>query len=211
VGEIVKRQLSVVIDFKSPQAYLAIASTCALADELGITINWRPLIVTPSKITAAASSEDDRGSRHRRFRADYLARDITRYAADRDLALGALHRGQDSTLAAIGLLWAERQGPSFARSYVERVFERYWQESLDIEDERSIQALLIEIGSSVSGFDAFVKGDGRGELAQLQSELRGRGVFEVPTYLVDDDIFLGRQHLPLIRSRLSSRSGLQQI
>jgi 2-hydroxychromene-2-carboxylate isomerase len=160
-------------------------------------------VVPPSKIAAALTSEDDRGARHRRFRADYLELDIVRYAADRGLALGGLHRRKDSTLAAIGLLWAQGQGPSLARSYVERVFQRYWQEGLDLEDERSIRALLTEIGAPVSGFEAFAEGDGRTDLARIQSELRARGVFEVPTYLLNDDIFLGRQHLPLVRSRLS--------
>ena len=208
VGEIVKPQLPVVIDFKSPQAYLAIGPTCALADEFGITIEWQPLIVTPSKTAAASPPGDDRGARHRRFRADYLDRDIARYAADRGLSISGLQRRTDSTLAAIGLLWAQRQGPSLARAYVERVFERYWQEALDIEDERSIRALLTEIGAPVSGFEAFVKGDARTRLAQIQTELRDKRVFEVPTYLLNDDTFLGRQHLPLIRSRLSAKSEL---
>jgi 2-hydroxychromene-2-carboxylate isomerase len=209
-GETKKSQLAVVIDFKSPQAYLAIEPTCALADELGIAIDWQPLVIAPSKIAAAPPSGNDRGARHRRFRADYLERDIGRYAADRGLSLGALHRRKDSTLAAIGLLWVERQGPSVARSYVERVFERYWQEDLDIEDERSIRTLLMEIEAPVSGFEAFVKGDGRANLARIESELRDRGVFEVPTYLLEGDLFLGRQHLPLLRSRLSTSSELSR-
>ena len=207
-GENVEGKLPVAIDFKSPQAYLAIGPTCALADELGISIEWQPLIVAPSKTTAAASSADDRGARHRRFRADYLERDIARYAADRGLALRGLQRRTDSTLAAIGLLWAQRGGPSRARAYVERVFERYWRESLDIEDQRSIRAVLTEIEAPGPGFEAFVKGAGRAELERIQSELRDQRVFEVPTYLVKDDTFLGRQHLPLIRSMLSSKSGL---
>ncbi len=209
-GEIAKGQLPVVIDFKSAQAFLAIGPTCALADELGITIAWQPLVVTPWKVSAAPPSGDDRGARHRRFRADYLDRDIARYAADRGLAIGGPHRRTDSTLAALGLLWAQREGPSLARAYVERVFERYWRRNLDIEDEGSIVALLTEIDVPVSGFEAFVRGDGRTKLAQIQSELRDRGVFEVPTYLLNDDIFFGRQHLPLIRSLLSTRSALPQ-
>jgi 2-hydroxychromene-2-carboxylate isomerase len=210
VGETTKDQLRVVIDFKSSQAYLAIAPTCALADELGITVDWQTLVVTPSKIPAAPPSQDARGTRHRRFRADYLERDIARYAADRGLALDRLHSLKDSTLAAIGLLWAEGQSPSLARAYVERVFERYWQDDLDIEDEPSISALLTEIGAPVSGFEAFVKGDGRDNLARVQSDLRDEGVFEVPTYLLSDEIFLGRQHLPLIRSRLSGSGASAQ-
>ncbi len=196
-------QLSVVIDFKSPQAYLAIAPTCALTDELGISIDWRPLIVTPSK---AVASGDERGARHRRIRADYLDHDIARYAADRGLAMGRLHRRQDSTLAAIGLLWAQRQSAALARAYVEQVFKRYWGEQLDIEDERSIRALLAELKAPVTGFEGFASGDGRAELDRIQAELRDRGVFDVPTYILDDDIFFGRQHLPLLRSRLSAPS-----
>jgi 2-hydroxychromene-2-carboxylate isomerase len=204
-GDLLKGQVPVVIDFKSPQAYLAIGPTCALADELGITIDWRPLVLPPSKTPASASAGDDRGARHRRFRADYTERDIARYAADRGLALEGLHRRNDSTLAAIGLLWTKREAPSLARAYVERVIQRYWQDDLDIEDEASISALLTEIGAPNSGFEAFVKGDGRTELARIQSELRDMGVFEVPTYILNDDLFLGRQHLPLVRSRFSDK------
>ena len=206
VAENVKGQITVVIDFKSPQAYLAIGPTCALADELGMTIDWQPLIVPPSKTPASPPAGDDRGARHRRFRMDYLERDVYRYASDRGLMIGGLQRRTDSTLAAIGLLWARRRRPSLARAYVERVFERYWRETLDIEDQPSIRAVLTEIEASISGFETFVKGEGRAEFARIQTELRDKGVFEVPTYLLNDDTFLGRQHLALIRSILSPSS-----
>jgi len=202
-NDIVKGHLPVAIDFKSPQAYLSVAPTCALADELGITIDWQPLNVPPTKV-ASAPAGDDRGSRHRRFRADYLDHDVARYAADRGLVISGLDRRKDSTLASIGLLWAQRQSPALARAYVERVFARFGKAELDIEDAREISALLTGIGAAVSGFDAFSKDEGRDELARIQSELRERGVFEVPTYIFNDDVFLGRQHLPLIRARLST-------
>ncbi len=54
------------------------------------------------------------------------------------------------------------------------------------------------------GFEAFVKGEGRAELARIQSELREMGVFEVPSYIVNGEVYLGRQHLPLIRAMLSA-------
>lgn len=202
-SENLKSGLGVAIDFKSPQAYLAVGPTCALADEIGIAIDWQPLLVNPPR-TAPAVSGDDRGARHRRVRADYLERDIERYAADRGLTLAESGWRKDSTLAAVGLLWAKRQDPTHARRYVERVFERHWRGELDIEDERSIGAVLTEIGAPLLGFGSFVAGEGREELARIQNELRERGLFEVPTYLVNDDVFLGRQHLPTIRSLLSA-------
>lgn len=39
------------------------------------------------------------------------------------------------------------------------------------------------------------------------SGLREMGVFDVPAYLVEDDLFLGRQHLPMIRWLLTGRRG----
>ena len=40
----------------------------------------------------------------------------------------------DSSLAAIGMLWAKRQGKRQFRAYHDRVFERFWRRELDIED-----------------------------------------------------------------------------
>jgi 2-hydroxychromene-2-carboxylate isomerase len=196
-----RTRLSAAIDFKSPQAYLAIAPTCAMADELGIEIDWLPMITSPA---SAPPTGNDRGSRHRRIRADYLERDVSRYAADRGLVLPGLHPHNDSTVAAIGLLWTKRHGPSLARAYVERVFERYGREMLDLADENAIRGVLTEVGAPLSGFEAFAKDEGRAELARIQTELRDAGVFDVPTYLLNNEVYLGRQHLPLIRSMLSA-------
>jgi 2-hydroxychromene-2-carboxylate isomerase len=196
-----KTRLPVTIDFKSPQAYLAVAPTSAMADELGISVDWLPLVLSPGAIPPTGN---DRASRHRRIRADYLDRDVARYADARGREIRGFQRHSDSTLAAMGLLWAKRQSASLARAYVERVFERYGRETLNIEDERAIGALLAEIGADTAGFESFAKDEGRAELARIHSELREKGAFEVPTYLVNGEIFLGRQHLPVIRSMLSS-------
>ncbi len=195
--------LSVAVDFKSPHAYLAIRPTRALAHELGIAIDWQPFIVTPWKMPPPASLGDDRGTRHRRFRAEYIERDVKRYAADQGLAIGGLHRQTDSSLAAIGLLWVKQHCIPLATAYVERVFERYWREELDIEDERALRALLDEIGAPVTGFETFVRETGRADLDRIQSQLREARIIDVPTYRVNDDVFLGRQHLPIIRRLLS--------
>ena len=83
------------------------------------------------------------------------------------------------------------------------MFERCWHDGGNLADQRAVEAVLKEIGVAVAGFAAFSLGDGRAELDRVQAQLRGRGVFEVPTYLVNDEVFLGRQHLPLLRALLS--------
>ena len=41
----------------------------------------------------------------------------------------------------------------------------------------------------------------------LADELRERGLVQVPAYIVEDEVFYGRQHLPMIRWILAGRSG----
>src|SRR5579872_4252458 len=194
-----RSRLAVAIDFKSPQAYLGIAPTCAMADELGIEIDWLPMVTGQSP---APPTGNDRGARHRRIRAEYLDRDVARYAAARGLEIRGFDRHRDSSLAALGLLWVKRQSPQLTRTYIDRVFERYGRDALDIADDNAIRALLEEIGAPISGFEAFAKEEGRAELARIQSELRDAGAFEVPTYLLNGEVYLGRQHLQRIRSML---------
>jgi 2-hydroxychromene-2-carboxylate isomerase len=195
--------LSVAIDFKSPNAYLSIEPTCALAEELGVAVEWQPFLVSPWKNHSLDSGSNNRGTRHRQFRADYGERDLIRYAADRGLEMRGFHRQTDSSLAAIGLLWMRRGPAALVPIYVKRVLERYWREKLDIEDENALLALLAEIGAPITEFSAFVRGEGRAELERLQSEMVKAGLFEVPTYLLDGDMYVGRQHLPLLRTLLS--------
>jgi 2-hydroxychromene-2-carboxylate isomerase len=198
-----RKTLTVAIDFRNPYALLAIEPTCRMAEEVGVAVDWLPFFVSPWRRRSAPSNADDRGTRHRRFRAEYAEREVWTYASDRGLALGNLYRDTDSTLAAIGLLWARRESASMAQPYVQRVFDRYWREELDIQDEKALRALMADIGIPVSGFGAFAAGDGRAEVERLQSELVAAGVFDVPTYRLDDELFVGRQHLPHVRSLLA--------
>lgn len=91
-----------------------------------------------------------------------------------------------------------------AGTYVRLGFERYWRENLDIEDADALRGLLAEIGAPIAGLTDYLREDGRAELERVQAELLKAGIFEVPTYLLDDQIYVGRQHLPLIRALLSA-------
>jgi 2-hydroxychromene-2-carboxylate isomerase len=206
-GHKADRPLSIVIDFNHPRAYLAVVPTRALAERLGVAVDWQPFLASPRKDQSPGPASNDRGARHRRLSADYFERDVMRYAADRGLALRGLHRKTDSSLAAIGLLWTRRAAAPLAGTYVERVFEGYWREELDIENEAALRALLGKIGAPTKGFASFTTGEGRTELETVQAQLTSAGVFDVPTYLLNGEIYVGRQHLPLIAALLGGRPG----
>ena len=206
VDALMHSALSVVIDFKNPYSYLALGPTCALTNELGIVTDWLPFLVSPWR-KRSPSPGDDRGACHRRYRAEYAESEVLRYAAARGLTLRGLYRESDATLPGIGLLWTKRSRASMTQAYVQRVCEQYWREELDLEDHGAIRQLLEQIGVPVRGFDTFVNHDGLAEIERVQSELREAGIFDVPAYRLGSDVYMGRQHLPVLRSLLARRRG----
>lgn len=191
--------IELAFDFTSVASLLAVKPTRQLAAELGVPVTWLPF-PTPSRPATPQRDEETVGERHARVRAEYVAQDAARYARAQSVALARDATGVDGTVANAGCLWANRHG--VGEGYVERVIYPFWANELDIEDASSIAAILAELG--VPGFDAHALGS---ELESHAAALAARGVFSVPTYLVAEQLFIGRAHLPMIRWLLGGRSG----
>ena len=76
---------------------------------------------------------------------------------------------------------------------------------LDIEDPRAIAAELDAAGVAAAGFADFLSGEGRALHDRLRAEAEARGVFGVPAYLVDDELFWGNERLERVRERVVER------
>ncbi len=186
-------------DFTNAASLLAFKPTCALADELGVNVDWLPF-PTESRGVPAQKPDETVSDRHARVRAEYYARDAARYARGQGIEMSRDGAEVDSKLACSGCLVANRHG--VGRAYTERVLFDFWANRLDIKDGEAIASVLATLG--VDGFDAE---SGASELAAHQKALGERGVFNIPTYLVADQLFVGRQHLPMIRWLLTGEQG----
>jgi 2-hydroxychromene-2-carboxylate isomerase len=197
----------VCIDFKQPRAYLAHRATRALEAELQLDFDWQPLLVPALKPPPAKRAGEDRGTMHRRLRAEYNERDLARYAKRLGLPLEEPYRDVDSTAAALGLLWCRSQGPELARRYVDAVFARRWGGALDLTDPGAIDQVIRDVDGTTMGWSDYVVGAGPLALQETQQQLRDAGALDVPAYLLDGEVFLGRQHLPMLRWILTGRGG----
>jgi 2-hydroxychromene-2-carboxylate isomerase len=199
-------RLAVVLDVKSPLSYLALGPTTALADELGIDVDWLPMERSP--MTPPPERSGDRGVQHLRLRALYYQGDVKRYANARGLVIRNIHRASDSSLAGAGLLIAKAHAGSSKtlQTYLERVFARHWDETLNIEDARAIEALLKECGVPDPDLSAH-----RAEYDALQARFTASGLLTTPAYQVDGELYYGRAHLPMIRWILEGRRGRRPI
>jgi 2-hydroxychromene-2-carboxylate isomerase len=204
--------LIVYVDFKSPYAYVAVAPTRALAAELGIEIDWRPLTLDiPSylgsaKLGADGSVVESQRSASQWSAVRYAYKDARRYGALAGLTVRGTTKIWDSTLAGMGLEWAKAQGAPVLARYMDLVYERFWRRELDIEDVAVIEAVLAAAGADAKGFADHARAD-RARFEVTQREIFEAGIFGVPGYVLEGDYYWGREHLPRIRWQLAGRTG----
>jgi 2-hydroxychromene-2-carboxylate isomerase len=203
------RRITVYTDYKSPYAYLAKDLAYELERDLPVQVEWRPYLLDlasrygSARVDAEGRILEESREAHQWRRVRYSYMDCRRQARKRGLVIRGTQKIWDSTLALAGMLYAQRSSDAIFRRYHDRVFERFWRRELDIEDVAVIAAVLTESGADGGGFAAYVQ-TGRDAVAEISRGAEELGVFGVPSFVVDGELFWGSEHLPDIRAMLAA-------
>jgi len=206
-------KLIVYIDFKSPYAYISIQPCFELENKLSMQFDWRPLTLDiPSFLGSAKLDKKGKVSKSRRssdqwVQVKYAYKDARRYAALNNLTLRGTEKIWDSSLASIGLMWAKKQSHKILTNYITLVYEPFWRRDLDIENTSVINEKLAQAGAQTTGFTDYLNGQGRVDHDRYQKDIFAAGIFGVPSFVIEEEIFFGREHLPRIEWILSGRKG----
>ncbi|MDE0273120.1 MAG: DsbA family protein [Gammaproteobacteria bacterium] len=202
------RKLVAYVDVKSPQARLALGPTLAMAEESGSVVDWRPFHLKPRSPRKEADPTS-RGARHRQARADYRRWELDFYARQQGIEWVYPEEELDSFAANAGLAWMKRQdaGLSQCDAYVRRVFAEVWAGRMDPGDRGAVEAAIVSAGGGSTGFGPFLDQQAGAELARAADEVRALGANDVPAYVVGDELYIGRAHLPVIRWWLDGQQG----
>lgn len=203
--------LEIYLDPKDPLAYLALPGTSALLQQTNCAIQWFPMQVSAWSDPGPKPAVDaSRGERHRWFRASYRERELQYYASVHDLSLTNLYRQTDSTHAALALLWLTEQEASSTRvlNFLQRLAKTYWADpNSQMEKITSIQPLLADTATDTSadtnGFSKYCAQQGPAALAQQLAMNVQLGVIRGPAYRFADQLYIGREHLPLLAELIS--------
>lgn len=202
------KTITLYSDYKSPYAYLAVAAADALARDYGADVQWRPYVLDIPAYLGAAKVDDDgkvlseERNAHQWRRVKYSYMDVRRYANREGLTIRGPRKIFDSMTAAAGMLYA--QAHDAFRPYHDLVFERFFKRELDIEDVAAMGAVLAESGADIAGWTAYASGEGLAAVRKVQTDAETAGVFGVPTFVIDGEIFWGREHLPVIQEMLAA-------
>ncbi|CAE7537432.1 unnamed protein product, partial [Symbiodinium microadriaticum] len=197
-----RKCLDVYVDLKSPYAYLAVEPTYSLEDDFYVDLVWKPFVLDIAGVYGSAEV----GARNNKVRqgsdkrspaqwkaVKYSYANVRRYAGERTpkLTVFGTRKIWDTRWASSALLFAAEAG--YLKEFQQHLWPPFWRRELDPED--------LEVPGAES-FPDFAKGIGRERLEAIQREAVSHGVFGVPTYILDGQLFFGREHLPLLRRLL---------
>jgi 2-hydroxychromene-2-carboxylate isomerase len=182
--------LDVYIDFKSPAAYLAFKPTLRLADQYGIDINWLAVRTKQTPIPMAQPVED-RGTTHRRVRAVARQEMHLHYARIQGITMNfpPMPGNTDFALAVLHALEGDRT------EFVQAAFTSYWVDNKDLNNSKIANSLA---GSRQPALDV------QNSLDAISAQVQDAGVIDAPAYVVQGELFIGREHLPWIETLITS-------
>ena len=205
--------LIVYLDVKSPYAYLAKEPTRALIDEFDISIDWRPLTLNIPSFLGSAKADDsgkvvESNRSPRQWQSvSYAYMDTKRYARRRDILLYGPRKIWDTSLVHTSWLYVQDRNPDRFDAYIDDIFETFWKRELDVESISELSNVMDRNGIDTAEFAGFAANEGKLLHDDIQLRLHPVGIFGVPTYVLEDEIFFGREHLPMVRWILGGRRG----
>jgi 2-hydroxychromene-2-carboxylate isomerase len=187
------RTLEVFFDFSSPFAYLGASQVAALASRTGASVVWRPLLL--GGLFRSIGQADVPLFTFSEAKQRFVARDLDRWAAHWGVPFRFPSRFPTSSVKALRayLSLPEPQRGAFR----DAVFRAYWAEDRDIADDAVLRELA---GDPLAAADA---PELKQALRAATEEAAARGVFGVPTFVVEGELFWGQDRLGLVERALA--------
>jgi 2-hydroxychromene-2-carboxylate isomerase len=193
-----RKKVDLWLDLRSPYSYLAKDPAYDLERDFEVDLRLRPFALS---IAGALNLNDPEAVARGMRKVKYLYADARRFANPRGITLLGPRKIFDQTLAHLAWLYAEKSGRGPA--LVDLAYPRFFKRELDYEDREAIVTLLQDAGVDPAGFDDYATGEGPEALRRHQQEAEQQGVFAVPTFVVDGELFWGQDRIEFVRAKLA--------
>ena len=190
-------------DFRSPYAYFANhrIREGSFVTPVPVKWLWRPVSIDvllnlqAGRDAWAAYSDPLSGPK----RAHLLA-DVRRNAAFYNVALRPPKPPRPNSIPA--LCAAALLGPEVHDDFRNVVFDALWQQQRDISDPNVLAECLARAGGDPGLVDRALASEAREALADATKRAYANGIFGVPTFVCNDEVFFGNDRLDILNWRL---------
>jgi 2-hydroxychromene-2-carboxylate isomerase len=193
-----RKPVDLWLDLRSPYSFLAKDPAYALEQDFEVELRLRPYTLD---IAGAYNVANRKAVARGLRRIKYLYADVRRFANQRGMIILGPNKIFDPALIHLAWMYADAAGK--ARALIDLAYPRFFKRELDYEDRAAVEGLLADAGVDRAGFDAFAAGTGPARLAAHQAEAEKQGVFAVPTFVVDGELFWGQDRLDFVRAKLA--------
>ena len=186
-------------DFGSPTVYLAATQLPMLADQVGATIDWRPILLggifkltgnqSPAVIAAKAA---------------YMNDDLERFAKRYGVPFNWNPHFPINTLALMRGAVAYQDDGIASSTYRDAIFTAIWVEAQNMNEPDVIYQVLTDSGLDPAELmDRIGHQAVKDQLLANTEQAVNRGVFGAPTFFVGEQMFFGQDRLDFVTEALS--------
>jgi 2-hydroxychromene-2-carboxylate isomerase len=190
-------------DISSPWTYLAFHNIQPLAAELGVEVQWRPILVGGIFNSINPSVYQSRQTPVP-AKAAYMLKDMQDWARQAGLKIKFPPSvfPVNSVKAMRGCLWLAPQGQ--LAPFAKAAFEAYWGDDRDISQDAVLADLCARLGLDAAAFAAGIAEPAiKDQLKANTDEVMRRGGFGSPTMFVNgEDMYFGNDRLELVRAAI---------
>lgn len=189
-------------DFMSPYAYLASTQLPRLATQYQIH-----LVLHPIDLVAARRAAGNTGPFNRDIppKMKYLMTDLQRWAKRYNVPF-TMPKGLDTARLNRGVLWARTQSAEAERRYFHAAYAAVWGRGGDPADPELLQSVTREAGLSPEDCRRGVDSEAIVQAyAQENHAAQARGVFGVPIFIVDEQMYWGNDRIEFLEEYLRSQ------
>ena len=196
------------IDIKSPYAYLALDPAIEMFDQLGLHWNLLPYTLNIADYLGSATVNNEgkiissNRTAHQWRRVKYSYMDCRRMANLQGKTILGTQKIWDSSLFSMAHLWVREKSKQTLLPFLRESFQLFWKRELDIENEQVILNLIDKFQLDSADF-IFWKTNNQNCVNSLMDTALSRGIFGVPTFVFEEEIFWGSEKLTLIRAKVT--------
>ena len=193
------------VDIKSPYAYLALDPAIEMFDQLGLHCNLLPFTLNIADYLGSATVNNEgkiissNRTAHQWRRVKYSYMDCRRMANLQGKTILGTQKIWDSSLFSMAHLWVKEKSEQTLLPFLRESFQLFWKRELDIENEQVILNLIDKFQLDSADF-IFWKTNNKNCVNSLMDTALSRGIFGVPTFVFEEEIFWGSEKLTLILS-----------
>lgn len=195
------QSLEFYFDFVSPYSYLAITQLPQALSAYDVEIQYKPVF-----LGALHQAQDMPSPAFIPNKAKWIYRDCHLWANHYDVPLKWPKQFPFNTMFLLRTcLYLHKTQPDTLARFVEKTFYAIWQNGLDVNNEADVQQHLQELGLDVTDI---LQGCQQQEiklaLKQSVEDAHQLGLFGVPAFKVNDDVFFGQDRLLFVQQVLTN-------